>query len=217
MTRARPSRVRVGFTDDAGNEEGLISAPTETVSPKPNSSTTGAPTISGTTRVGETLTTSTSGIADADGLTNATFSYQWIRNDGTADTDIQDASSSTYTLAGDDQGKTVRVRVSLTDDAGHAETLVSAATATIAPPPLTADFHPDDTPKTHDGQASFTFELRFSEEFELSYKTLRDHAFGVTAGAIAKARRLNPPQQRGLGDHGGAELRRRRDGHPTCY
>ena len=41
-----------------------------------NSPATGAPTISGTGQVDETLTASTSGIADADGLDNAVFSYQ---------------------------------------------------------------------------------------------------------------------------------------------
>ena len=38
----------------------------------------------------------------------------------------------------------------------------------------------------------FTFELRFSEEFPLSYRTLRDHAFTVTHGEVVKARRLEP-------------------------
>ena len=41
-----------------------------------NSPATGAPTITGTAQVGETLAADTSGIADADGLTNAAFTYQ---------------------------------------------------------------------------------------------------------------------------------------------
>ena len=44
--------------------------------------------------------------------------------------------------------------------------------------PLTASAH--GVPASHDGSAAFTFELRFSEEMPLSYKTLRDHAFTVT-------------------------------------
>ena len=44
----------------------------------PNNPATGAPTISGTAQVVETLTADTSGIVDADGLTNASFSYQWL-------------------------------------------------------------------------------------------------------------------------------------------
>ena len=47
-----------------------------------NNPATGAPAITGTARVGETLTADTSGIADADGLTGASFSYQWLA-DGT--------------------------------------------------------------------------------------------------------------------------------------
>ena len=40
------------------------------------------------------------------------------------------------------------------------------------------------------GQTAFTFELRFSEQFSLSYKTLRDHAFTATGGEVTTARRL---------------------------
>ena len=89
---------------------------------------TGAPTITGTARVGETLTAGTSDIFDDNGLNNATFSYQWLADDA----DISGATSSTYTLAAADEGKAVTVRVSFTDDAGHDETLTSGATATVA-------------------------------------------------------------------------------------
>ena len=99
--------------------------------PPANSPATGEPAITGTARVGETLTADTSGIADADGLTNASFSYQWLA-DGS---DISGATGSTYTLASTDLGKAVKVRVSFTDDAGHAETLTSAATAAVAANP----------------------------------------------------------------------------------
>ena len=124
-------KVRVSFTDDADNEESLTSAATATVDAAPNSPATGAPGISGTAQVGETLAADTSGIADADGLTNVTFSYQWIANDGTSDADITSATDSTYTLAATDEGKTIRVKVSFTDDADNEESLTSAATATV--------------------------------------------------------------------------------------
>ena len=45
-------------------------------------------------------------------------------------------------------------------------------------------------PSAHDGQTAFTFELRFSEEFGISYLTLRDHAFKVTGGTVNKAKRI---------------------------
>ena len=84
-------------------------APTTTDEPAPNTQATGQPTISGTVRVGETLTADVTGIADEDGLTNAVFSYQWARNDGATNTDIQGATASTYTLTEDDEGKTITV------------------------------------------------------------------------------------------------------------
>ena len=133
-------KVKVSFTDDNGNAETLTSSATAAVDPATaqqgqepvNSEATGAPTITGTAQVGETLTASTSGIADDDGLTSVSYSYQWVSNDGTADTDIQDATSSTYTLVDGDAGNTIKVKVSFTDDNGNAETLTSSATAAVA-------------------------------------------------------------------------------------
>ena len=93
-----------------------------------NNPATGAPTISGTTEVGETLTADTSGIADADGLTNVTFSYQWLSS---RDSEIDGATSSTYTLTDSDEGKAVKVRVTFTDDAGNEESLLSLATEAV--------------------------------------------------------------------------------------
>ena len=57
--------------------------------------------------------------------------------------------------------------------------------------PLTAEFVA--APSSHDGETAFTFELHFSEEFSLSYRTLRDHAFTIAGGEITEARRLNKP------------------------
>ena len=128
-------QVRVSFTDDAGNQESLTSAATEAVAAKPNTSATGRPTIGGTAQVGETLTADTTGIGDADGLTNVSYSYQWVANDGTSDADLGGATGSTYALTAGEQGKTIRVRVNFTDDAGNQETLTSAATDEVAAKP----------------------------------------------------------------------------------
>ena len=110
-----------------------IPEPTPEPTPGPNTPATGAPTISGTVRVGETLTADTSGISDADGLTDVSFSYQWTRNDESADAGISGATDSTYTLVDADAGKTIKVRVSFTDGGGNPESLTSAATAAVAP------------------------------------------------------------------------------------
>ncbi len=109
--------------------------PGQPTEPAQNSPATGTPTISGTAQVGETLTASTSHIADSDGLNNAAFSYRWIRNDGSTDTDIQDATGASHTLVDADEGRTIKVEVNFADDAGNAETLTSAATTSVAARP----------------------------------------------------------------------------------
>ena len=184
-------RVLVSFTDDAGNHETLTGAATTAVDAAPNSPATGAPSITGTAQVGETLTAETSGIADADGLDSVSYSYQWIRNDGSSDTDIQDATDSTYSLVDADEGKTIKVRVSFTDDAGHGETLSSAATGIVAAALLPLTVSLENNPATHNGTGVFTFEIRFSEEFPLSFRTLKFHALQVTGGTVKKALRVD--------------------------
>ena len=99
--------------------------------PQANTPATGVPAISGTAQVGETLAADTSGIADEDGLDSVSYHYQWMRTD----TDIADATDSTYTLTDDDQGKTIRLKVSFIDDNGNSETLTSAATAEVSKRP----------------------------------------------------------------------------------
>ena len=167
---------------------GKLSGGLELVVPGPpsNSAATGAPTIGGTAQVGETLTANTTGIADADGLANASFTYQWLADD----TEISGATGSSYVVATADAGKVIKVTVTFTDDAGNEESVSSAATTTVTQPPLTATVH--GAPVSHDGSAAFTFELRFSENIEsLSYTTLHQHAFTVTGGgSVSKARRL---------------------------
>ena len=179
-------KVRLSFTDDAGNDETLTSIATAAVAPRPNTPATGALTIMGTAQVGETLMAGTSGISDNDGLVNATFSYQWLANDA----DISGATRSTYTLVAADEGKAVKVRLSFTDDAGNEESLTSAATTAVAPPPLTASF--ENVPAQHDGKRLFSFELHFSENFpgRLNYKKLRDEAFQVENGTVRVASRV---------------------------
>ena len=75
-----------------------------------NQPATGSPVISGTARVGATLTASTADIEDADGLGGGTFSYQWLASDGTTESDIQGATAASYTLVAGDAGKSIKVR-----------------------------------------------------------------------------------------------------------
>ena len=147
--------VVLPITEDCGSEGAVctsdgtkLSNRSELSVPGPaaaNTPATGLPTISGTAQVGDTLTVDTSGIDDADGIGNATFSYQWIA--GT--TDISGATGSSYAPLVADLGKTIKVRVSFDDDQNNFESLTSAPTAAVAavPPdaPHNLNVSPDDT------------------------------------------------------------------------
>ena len=83
--------------------------------------------------MGETLTADTSGIADADGLTDPVYRYQWLADDA----GIAGATATAYTLTDSEEGKTVWVKVTFTDDAGNEERLTSAATDPVEARPNT--------------------------------------------------------------------------------
>ena len=183
-------KVKVSFTDDAENEETLTSEATAAVAAKPNTAPTGLPTITGTAQVGETLTADTSAIEDEDGLTSISYEYQWIAGG----TDIDGATGSSYLLTSSEQGQTIQVKVTFTDDAENEESLTSVATEAVAaaPVPVTVSVTVS-APATHDGSSEFTFDIEFSEEFGLSYRTLKFHAFNVTGGSVERAQRTDKP------------------------
>ena len=150
---------------------------------KQNSPATGGPGIQGVARAGETLTATTSGIRDADGLDNVVFAYQWLRADLGAEsgTDIAGATGSSYGVTAEDEGKAITVRVTFTDDAGNEESVISyavvAATAlpqTRAPDaPGAPDVSPHDstslavswTAPASDGGAAITgYTVQWKEE-----------------------------------------------------
>ena len=127
-------KVKVSFLDDVNNQESRTSAETEPVAAKPNTEATGEPTISGTPQVGETLSADVSGIGDADGLTNVSYRYQWVAGGS----DISEATGSSYLLTAGEQGQTIQVKVTFTDDADNQESLTSAETLAVAAKPNTA-------------------------------------------------------------------------------
>ena len=59
---------------------------------------------------------------------------------------------------------------------------------------LTASFA--NVPATHNG-SNFTFDLTFSENVKAGYARIRDHAFTVSGGAIANARRITQGSNQG--------------------
>ena len=195
--QGRTVQVKVNFTDDADNQESLTSAETLAVTAKPNTEATGEPTISGTPQVDETLTSDTSGISDAEGLTNVSYQYQWLRDD----TEIEGQTGSTYELVSADEGRTIKVRVTFTDDAGNAESLTSGATTSVAAQPaetpvvlITASFA--NMPADHNGD-NFTFQLNFSENVNAGYTRIRHHAFTVDGGSIGNAYRQTQGSNQG--------------------
>jgi len=95
------------------------------------------PTISGTAKVGQTLTA-------GDGTwsnTPTSYAYQWLRcnGGGNACVNVANGTQKTYTLVGVDSGNTMRVRVSATNADGSASAqsdqtaAVEAATSSSAP------------------------------------------------------------------------------------
>ena len=124
--------VRVHSTNAIGNSQWTQSA--TAFSTLAGTAATGAPTITGTAAVGQPLAVDLTGIEDADGLANVSYSYQWVRVDADGmsnPADIADATDATYTLVYADLGKTLKVRVTFDDDGGSTETLTSDATATV--------------------------------------------------------------------------------------
>ena len=145
------------------------------------------------------------------GASGQQVTVRYATSSGTAEsgTDFTPASG-TLTFAAKETSKTVSVPTTGDSEEEEDETfslrLSSPANATLgdatgtgtiiddeapSPEPLTAQFI--GMPKRHDGAAAFTFELRFSEELALSYRTLRDAAFDVTGGTVRGARRLQRP------------------------
>ena len=156
-----------------------------------NSPATGPRSIAGTPVVGQTLSANITGISDSDGMTNATFTDQWLADDA----EINGATGCSSTLVAGDPGKSFKVRGTFTDDAGNEASLPSnlvAAQSQVITEPLTASSH--SAPGSHDGSTAFTFELRCSQEpaSGFSYTTLQQHALTVTGCTLSKVRRLEP-------------------------
>ena len=79
----------------------------------------GLPFITGVPRVGETLTADTSAITDGNGTDRATFTYEWLKVDGTFSSPIAGATNKSYTPTADLAGKPITLDVSMTDNHGY--------------------------------------------------------------------------------------------------
>ena len=176
--------VRVDDDEDVGNApEEVGNAQVE------NTAATGRPVIGGTPAVGESLTANTSDIEDVNGLTNASFAYQWVRYGGVSNADIAGATGATYTVAEADVGYEIKVRVSFTDDGGYQESVTSNSVYVQPPEPLYGGFDEDTVPESHDGSTAFTFQIHFNKPPNLGWEAVRDHVLDVTGGDVTGARR----------------------------
>ena len=201
-------KVKVTFTDDAGNEESLTSfaviipAGQNRNAEPTNSPATGSPGIEGSPVVGQTLTATTSGIADDDGISKAVFTYQWLAG-GAA---IGGATASTYTVVTGDVGKALSVKVAFSDDEGNVEAVVSDPTGAVEAAPaddkksddseeltpstsLTAEFQ--NVPGSHDGETTFTLRVSFSEDLQNQSGGRLRNALSVTGADVIKVRRVD--------------------------
>jgi hypothetical protein len=109
---------------NGGGSASQTSAPTAVVVGVPKN--TSKPTISGSAKVGVTLTAQPGTWTD----TPTAYSYRWQRCSSNVCKDIPGATASTYTLTRSDKGHPVRVAVTATNAAGSA-TATSAKTAGV--------------------------------------------------------------------------------------
>ena len=135
-----------------------------------------------------------------------TVTVDYATSDGTADSGGDyTAKSGTLSFSAGTTSKTISVSIEndvenesdetftvTLSNASGADVGTSTATGTIRNrrvEPLTASF--SGMPSEHDG-SSFTFELQFSENPEVSFRTLKNHAFTVDEGDVTRAQRKNP-------------------------
>ena len=206
-------QVRVTFSDDAGNEESLtsyarLSAPPPPPPPAQQDDDDPAVVVSfgsaahsvtegGTVEVTVTL--------DVDPKRTVTVPLTVTDQDGASPADYSGVPASvtfdsgevlkTFTFSAtqddvDDDGESVKLTFGTPLPARVSAGTGSESTVNIqSKTPLTASV--ESAPPSHNGSDEFRIRIAFSEEFSLSYKTLRDdHVFTVEGGKVTGARRL---------------------------
>ncbi|MDF1728639.1 MAG: matrixin family metalloprotease, partial [Sulfitobacter sp.] len=125
----RGSRISVEarYTDGAGRDELVHSAPTAIVIDIEMHPAQGAPAITGVLQQGQTVRADISTIADSDGFNPETILYQWLR-DGMP---IIDATTDMYLLTQADVGKSLTITTRFEDFSGSMESLISVPTGPV--------------------------------------------------------------------------------------
>ena len=134
MTESQDFLIYLVVTNTANlSSPGL--ADSETISVFPDSSNappSGLPTVSGNATLGATLTVNTSGISDADGPANLSFTYQWNTRVGSTDTPISGATGNSYQLTPDEVGELITVTALYTDNQITDESVTSDPVGPVA-------------------------------------------------------------------------------------
>ena len=140
-------RTRVTATNPDGTTQ-AVSAVTPAIAPALPSATA-APAVSGSAREGQLLTAST---GTWKGTPTIAYSYVWQRCASGTCTAIAGETAPTYRAVAADLGKTLRVAVTATNDAGAA-TSTSAQTASVtAGAPVNVDLPTISGPLPRDGE-----------------------------------------------------------------
>ena len=144
--------------------------------------------------MGATVTLAGSG-TDPDA--GDTLAYAWTQPEGGSVT-LSGAATATATFdapGGLTEDTTLVFTLTVTDAGGLShQDQVSVTVEGPAPAAvelLTAGVV--SLPQRHDGSTSFTFDLVFSEEVAIGYRTVRDSVFEVTSGEVTYVRRYSPP------------------------
>ena len=116
-------KVKITVTNVAGNADATSSATTEVI----GAPTIGSASITGTVAVGQTLTATANTVTG----TSVTTTYQWqsAATSGGSYTDIGSATLSTYLLPTSQVTKFIKVKITVTNAGGTANTTSSATTA----------------------------------------------------------------------------------------
>jgi Ca2+-binding RTX toxin-like protein len=126
-------RVRAEYQDANGVIERVFSLVTQPVLDA-NDAPVGTVLISDTTPAEDQVLVATPAFTDADGFDPAALSYQWQASSdgGVTWADVVGATTSSFAAGQAQVGQLLRVQVSYVDNLGMAETVRSAATASVA-------------------------------------------------------------------------------------
>jgi uncharacterized repeat protein (TIGR01451 family) len=185
LTNGTTYTVRVRAVNGVGNGTQSNSLTGTPDAPAPPSNSV-VPAISGTTTVGQTLTTTTGTWA---GSPVPTYGYQWKRCDaaGANCANVAGATSNQYVLVSADVGSTMRSVVTGTNTNGTASA-TSAQTAVVAEPPVNT-VAPSITGTTESGQllSAATGTWTGTPTPTYSYQWQRCDASGASCASIASA------------------------------